>query len=335
MKTLIQPAGQVVLWTSLLLLWGGPIGLAVSAPLAADELREIVQRSVPYLEAGGAEWVEDRGCVSCHQMSSKIWNFTRGAEAGLMLDRDKLAERQAWSRQWESWRDRKQKNDEAQTYAANVDTMAQLLLGRPDRPGPAEPWMLNFRDQLLKQQKEDGGWDAQGQVPLQKRPTEEGRQTCSMWVLLALKSVEGTSADHSKTLNWLAKAAPGMSTEWWALKMMIGDVFGMPEDLAAARAELLKRQNVDGGWGWLSGEASDALGTGYALYALSRTGGKLEDSAIQSACQFLHSTQLEDGSWAVPSTRGRDNNKVRETASFWGTAWAGIALLELLEEPGP
>lgn len=332
MKTLNQPFGPAALWPGLLLA-GGLFWTASATPLSVDDLREVVQRSVPYLEAGATDWVEDRGCVSCHQMSSLIWNFTRGDEAGLMLDRDKLAERQTWSRQWESWVDPKNKNGEAHTYAGNVDTMAQLLLGRPYDAGPAEPWILNLRDQLLKQQKEDGGWNAQGQVPLQKRPQEEGRQTCSMWVLLALKSVQGTPTDYSKALGWLAKASPGTSTEWWALKTMMGAEFGTPEDVASARAELLKRQNVDGGWGWLTGEASDALGTGYALYALGRTGGKLGDAAIQKACAFLKSTQTEHGFWAVPSTRGRDNNKVRETASFWGTAWAGIALLELLDVP--
>jgi squalene-hopene/tetraprenyl-beta-curcumene cyclase len=30
----------------------------------------------------------------------------------------------------------------------------------------------------------------------------------------------------------------------------------------------------------------------------------------------------------VPSTRAKDKNKVRETSSYWGTAWAVVGLLE-------
>ena len=42
-----------------------------------------------------------------------------------------------------------------------------------------------------------------------------------------------------------------------------------------------------------------------------------------------HPNQQPDGSWPVPSTRARDKNKINKTATYWGTTWAVIGLLEM------
>jgi len=45
--------------------------------------------------------------------------------------------------------------------------------------------------------------------------------------------------------------------------------------------------------------------------------------------QQILKNQQPDGSWLVPSTRARDKNKVNQTATYWGTTWAVIGLLEV------
>jgi squalene-hopene/tetraprenyl-beta-curcumene cyclase len=115
---------------------------------------------------------------------------------------------------------------------------------------------------------------------------------------------------------------PGKSTEWHAVKLLL-----QPGN-KSLRGELLKLQQPDGGWGWRTGEPSDAFGTGLALYALARSGLPASDGDVRRAITFLQTTQRPDGAWPVPSTRARDKNKVNATASYWGTAWAVIGLLE-------
>jgi squalene-hopene/tetraprenyl-beta-curcumene cyclase len=102
-------------------------------------------------------------------------------------------------------------------------------------------------------------------------------------------------------------------------------------DSEARRADLLKQQHADGGWGWLTAESSDAFATGQALYALARSGVTASAEPAQKAIAFLKSTQQPNGSWQVPSTRAKDKSKAIPTSIFWGTAWAVIGLLESQE----
>ena len=200
-----------------------------------------------------------------------------------------------------------------------------LLLGRDEGVEPAPSWVDEFRAQLLKNQQPDGSWKAGGQLSLGKRPVREIHEVTTMWTLLALKSYGGTKLEAEvvkRAEEYLAKAQPGVSTEWHVVRLLL-----KPQDVAM-REVLMKAQHEDGGWGWLTNEPSDAFGTGLALYALARSGLMLADEPVQRAVAFLKKTQMPDGSWAVPSTRARDKNKVNKTATYWGTAWAVIGLLE-------
>ena len=76
----------------------------------------------------------------------------------------------------------------------------------------------------------------------------------------------------------------------------------------------------------------DAFGTDLALYAAARAGTPISHLSVQRAFHFLKRTQQPDGSWAVPSTRAQDKNKLRATSTYWGTAWAAVGMLEFLSE---
>jgi squalene cyclase len=158
----------------------------------------------------------------------------------------------------------------------------------------------------------------------------EMSEVTTMWALLALQPYDADPSVSGATRRageFLATAQPGKSTEWHAVRLLL------QPDLESLREAVLKLQHADGGWGWLAGEPGDALGTGLALYALASSGLPAAHDAAQRAIGFLKRTQKPDGSWAVPSTRARDKNKVIPTATYWGTAWATIALLELSQAP--
>ena len=302
-------------------------------PVLADEARELVRRSLPFLEQEGVAWMKDRGCASCHQVPAMLWSLNGAVRAGLAVDPQKLAQWWEWSVDWKNWVDPKRKVAEPKAIADNVDTMARLLLGR-SAAAKDEAWVPKLRDHLIALQDTNGSWKAQGQLPLARRPAREIQEVTTLCVQLALKSAESPGAPltnvHQRASAWVAKGQPGKSTEWWALRLLLAKAMGSTEEVAAARGPLLAQQNADGGWGWLVGEPSDAFGTGLALHSLGRSGLTTANPALQKAVEFLKATQGTNGSWAVPSTRAQDNKRIRETSSYWGTAWAALGILETL-----
>ena len=100
-------------------------------------------------------------------------------------------------------------------------------------------------------------------------------------------------------------------------------------------AELLKRQNADGGWSQIPTLPSDAYATGQALYALRESGVlKPSSPAYKKGAQFLIDTQYPDGSWFVRS-RANPFQPYFETGFPFGdhqwisaaaSNWAALAL---------
>lgn len=306
--------------------------LGAGGPLHGGEGREVVKRTLPFLEKEGVDWMEDRGCVSCHQVPSMLRSLSGAARVGFDVDAAKLVKWWDWSVDWKNWQKATNRTTEAKSAAGNVETMSHLLLGRhaADKDGA---WVKAFRDHLVKLRDTNGVWKAGGQLPSGRRPARETQEVTTMWALLALKSVKSPETPNEvfeRASAWLAQGQPGKSTEWWTARLLAQREFGRVKEADATRRALFSQQNADGGWGWLVGEPSDAFGTGLALYALGRSGSSAREPALGKAIEFLKSSQAPDGSWAVPSTRAKDNKKVRETSTYWGTAWAALGILETL-----
>ncbi|MDZ4402247.1 prenyltransferase/squalene oxidase repeat-containing protein [Prosthecobacter sp.] len=301
--------------------------LTVVTTASAEEALEIVKRSLPFVKEKGAAWIADRGCASCHQVPSMLWSLNSAARAGIDPERKETTEWTPWAADWRHWNQSKDKDGVDKVSAGNIDTMVFLLLGRDAVADASQTWITGFREQLLKNQQPDGSWKPGGQLPLAKRPTREMSEVTTMWTLLALKSYGAEAMPpevQKRAEDFLATAQPGKSTEWHAARLLL-----QPDD-ATRRNDLLKLQHPDGSWGWLASDPGDALGTGFAMYALTRSGLPNTHEAMQRAVAFLKSSQKPDGSWAVPSTRAKDKNKVIATSTYWGTSWATIGLLETL-----
>lgn len=295
--------------------------LTAMTAASAEEALEIAKRSLPFIKEKGLAWIEDRQCASCHQVPSMLWSLNSAARAGLDPKRKETTEWTPWAADWRHWNQTGDKDGVDKVSAGNIDTMVFMLLGRDMSVSPAPAWTGEFRAQILKNQQPDGSWKAGGQLPLGKRPARETVEVTTMWTLLALR-LAADDPLRVRAGDYLAKAHSGQSTEWHAVRLLL------KQDDAALRDDLLKLQHEDGGWGWLAKEPSDAFGTGLALYALAKSGLPVDHEARKKAVAFLKSTQTPDGSWAVPSTRARDKNKINKTATYWGTAWAVIGLLE-------
>src|ERR1700743_2120831 len=100
------------------------------------------------------------------------------------------------------------------------------------------------------------------------------------------------------------------------------------ENSDAARvclAFLRDTQNPDGGWGFRPGTASRVEATCWALLALWEPSRESAEDSVRAhrALYFLHTTQLEDGSW--PAAPGQ------QTGS-WVTSLCCLALRSIGED---
>lgn len=334
-----------ILWATVLLSQFFANGTAVTAQtdLEISKIDDIVRKAVPPIIDGAAEWMADNDCVSCHRVTYAAWALNLAADQQLNLagDKDTAKRHQQinrWSTDWTKVANPKVRAEavQHQTLRNDSDTVVQALLGVAAVQNQFDkPWAEAYLSALIAGQQPAGFWKPAGQLPLQKRRLRETREVSTMWAMVALNDsqqhhpkMDSAKGKASLWLNSNDKIAMGESTEWWALKVVLSEFkdAARAENLATAR--LLSFQNSDGGWGWLVDEQSDALGTGIALYALARqTSTPVTESRVR-AVEFLRATQLEDGSWDVHGTKksGRDN--VVETASYWGTCWAVIGMLQ-------
>lgn len=312
----------------------------VCVPSEADEtvsdqeVVDAVARSLDFIQTGGVDWIEQRECVTCHQVPFMVWSLNRAAEHGLPIDAAQLSEWNHWAQNWRHFaapdnRDEAEKEDQ---LARNIDVLYQLLLGRSSESQP-KSWSTSFINALAATQQDDGTWKPGGQLPGQKRPKPETQDATTMWTLYTLVSTQPEDVwrpllDRAEPV--LNRTTDAVSTEWWAVRLLLMNELKEESAAATSRSELLRHQQDDGGWGWLLDEPSDAFGTGMALYALSRTATHADDAATVRGRSYLMQTQAQDGSWPVHGTKQAKRDRVEETATYWGTCWAVIGLLETL-----
>ena len=307
-----------------------PLGTLPEDNPTTIQVRETIQRSIPYIEEKGLWWIERKKCVTCHRVGTMVWSLQAAKQNGFDVS-DKLEE-------WLDWAVNKSlsKNEKGKLIGlGNKEGVAQILLTLKDSKTKRDQTDSRNKlvDLLREGQRADGSWKPGGQLPSQKRSKPETTSVSTMWLTLTLLT-EGKNKENSsmieQAMQYIKKSPRGLSTEWYALKLLLA----VQNHDKNARDRLIKKiqsqQNSDGGWGWMVGEKSDALGTGMALYALLRSGLDKQNSSVQHAQQFLISTQRKNGSWPVNGTKEKKKDRVEETAVFWGTTWAVIGLVESL-----
>ena len=304
------------------------------------EVRQAVEKSLSYIEEKGLYWIEKKKCVSCHRVSFMTWSLSSAARRGFDVDLEKVNE-------WIDWSIHKgipNPDGEKTVATKNADGLSQQLIARAEYPADEtrdEVWS-NYVDLILNMQRDDGLWKPAGQLPGQKRKLAETTDVSAVWHTVALTRELASESDSARqeTLRFALDVAvkkfsgrkEAVSTEWYVAKLLLALESGDDAATETATKDLLSLQKPDGSWGWLKSDPGDALATGMSLYALVKSAdvNSQREAAVQLAARFLIENQRDDGSWAVKGTKEKKKGKVEETAVYWGTTWAAIALLETL-----
>ena len=216
---------------------------ATSTPTSQDA-RGAIERSLPYVEKVGTDWMRERKCNSCHNVTFLVWTHNEAAARGFNIGRTKLAEWTKWSladslsdRFWFMLRPRataslkadgfsdallaKLKPLEGKTYVTRQEYLHAL-----ERAMSAEELAAN-QERLLKEAtlpNNGGGPDTLSQLLLVRaawtqNKGEEERYTAIRSLLLEWQEPDGSwhAAGQLPSLKWTSEKEMHQATTMWSL----------------------------------------------------------------------------------------------------------------------
>jgi|GEM_PF-941007 hypothetical protein len=285
-------------------------------------LKQSIELAIPFVQRNAQTWIDQKKCVSCHQVPFGLWSTQIAKNAGYKTDEKLFQKQSKWALEFcdNNLNSKTMKRD-----GAGTDTIYQILLSgiATTKADTADSLAVL----LATLQEPDGSFKPAGQLPTQKRPLLETTHVSTGWAAIMYNDIGSREYQGTieKALKYSMSDFRGDSTEWLAVKSIL-DHQRQSKTESAALTRLLESQHDDGGWGWDHTSISDAFATGVALYALSRCGRKYQN-VIEKAQTFLIHTQTANGNWIVPSTKKVRNNKPGATSNYWGTCWAVIGLV--------
>lgn len=316
--------------------------------------REAVQISLKALESSMLKFNQRTGCISCHQEG--LGRIATGAarERGFRLDpavqRAQVERINGVVTALQPLHLQALKDPAAMKQVPLIEieevatTDTWLLAGMAAHKQPANDAAGAMAMVLARQQLPDGHW----QFSVPRLPMQSSYFTFTALAVRSLraygpKSYAREVAERIRRAKAWLLTAPTQTSEDRAFRLLgLKWAGAAEEERRKAMDELRADQRKDGGWSQLADLQSDAYATGQALYALHSAGGlPVADPVYERGVQFLLRTQDEDGSWFVNKRALPANNYFdagfphgeSQYASFNGTCWAMLALLETVDRP--
>lgn len=303
----------------------------------------VVTKSLPMLQSLGVKFIEQTGCVSCHNNSLPAMAISLARERGFKIDEQAVQQENA--KIAEVWGAKRERLLQGDRPPGGNDTPAYILLGLAASGQSANANTDALVHYLAGHQTEAGNWEVDNRV---RPPLEASHFNTTALTLRALQLYtpkgrsESVKQQIAEARQWLTKTTP-QSNEDRAFQL-----FGLHwsgADKATkqkAAANLLAQQRSDGGWAQLTSMPSDAYSTGQTLVALHRASGlPASDPAYQRGVQYLLKTSKPDGTWHV-ETRVLPFQKYFESGFPYGkdqwisaaaTSWAVMALTLTIDLP--
>ncbi|MBI1761138.1 MAG: hypothetical protein HYR56_06840 [Acidobacteria bacterium] len=119
--------------------------------------KEVVEKSVGLLQTLGTPFIEQTGCVSCHNNSLPAMATAVARAKGIKINQQAVAEenRQALA-MWEGRRDRVLQGD---SFPGATDTASYILVGLAAGRQPSNATTDALVNYLLSQQERSGKWN--------------------------------------------------------------------------------------------------------------------------------------------------------------------------------
>lgn len=310
------------------------IAFADDARPEPEKVNAAIEKGLGFLVKDALAWKEQHKCVSCHHAGLVVWSMREAKLRGHVVNEPVLAELTKWVAQ----------SGDGKTgvprpaglpKALNVKAVlfALALEADPEPDADAKQGLKLVWGTVKDDQTENGSWSAWPET----RPPIFGGSHDSMTALATLALLPTAAGDEEakavrdKAVKWLAETKTDDDPQSVAMRLLLWSKLGRPrEEIDPMISRIKTRQNADGGWSQAKDMASDAWGTGQALYALAHAGIKPDDTAIARAQAFLIKTQAADGSWPMTSRPMKPGDKGATSLipiTGGGSAWGVLGLV--------
>ncbi|SIO33550.1 Squalene-hopene cyclase C-terminal domain-containing protein [Singulisphaera sp. GP187] len=329
-----------------------PLALAgepASVPSATPrQVQQSVERAIGFMQTESTAWLKSRNCFTCHHLAMPLWAISEAERQGYTIDKAFVAETtEAMIGGPDKLMTSKLFNDPAdppdpRPIGKGVRTgtafMAVAARSLPSLSEGQKQSLRRIADEILKKQRNDGGWD----FFLSRPPINESETTDAAWLIMALQGETGPDATESqrtalaKANAWLADTKLPKTLQDQVFTVLLAARAGKPrEEMDATIRELLALQRADGGWSQNADTASDAYATGQTLYVLALAGFTADQPEIKRSIDFLIATQKPDGSWPMTSRSSPDGKtggsaKLLTPITCAASAWATLGLARLV-----
>jgi ankyrin repeat protein len=280
-----------------------------------------------------------RGCISCHHQDLPMMAVGLAVERGVDVDQQ-IAQHQV-DAMLEILGKRRERLLEGTGIPDRLDAgydLAALHAGHVRRNNTTDA-LVHY---LALKQRSDGQWT----TTLFRPPLNDSAFTTTALSLRAFQlfPIPGRTTELqmrvSTACRWLAASKP-KTTEDYAFQVLgLSWCKASPPDIRKSVSRLVSMQHSDGGWAQLGSMGSDAYSTGEVLMALQQSDlVTVRDSTYRRGILQLLNTQLQDGSWLVPSRSlavqpyfesGFPHGRA-QFISCAGTSWATMALLMAMD----
>lgn len=314
-----------------------PFAAILASPPAEPHLQASILQGMSYLEVKGLAWRREQKCSSCHHVPMMIWTQKEARRRGFKVNEAALQEATAFMLAGDNRANILTNPDVPHPGDENFAKLGPLYAMMAFREHPVPPeadpdaTIPRWTAYLRSKQQADGFWlPHSGRPP--NSPNDEESMTLTVLYTLGPDAEANAETKRTQTLahQWLARNFKGITPQALCWSILAGY-----EEKASA-AQLLERQNADGGWSQTKELASDAQTTGQALFALlSRRSLGTDHPAAVKARDFLLKTQTPDGSWPMTSRPRADRPeegpaKNLEPITYFAAGWAVLALLQYL-----
>lgn len=300
------------------------------------EITNAVEKSLPLLQRIGPPFIENTGCVSCHNNALPAMAVALAREHGFKVD--DLLSKQNTAAIMQKVESNREKLLFGIGIPGDATTVGYILLGLAAEKQPPDKNTEAMAHYLLGRQLKDGHWSPVSYRP----PLEFSDFTTTAVTVRAIKAYapKGRAEEVARRTGaaraWLLRATTKMNEDRVYQLLGLRWSGASKAEIDKAAKMLLSEQRSDGGWSQLPTLESDAYATGQALVALHEGSGlATHDPAYRRGVQFLLKTQQKDGSWLV-ETRSIPIQKYFESGfphgksqfiSAAGTSWATMALV--------